>query len=115
MKREQIPALLAGKTVTVRVDRPIGYLHGDIRYFVNYGYIPGILAEDGEEQDVYILGVDRPLTSFRGKIVAVIRRRNDREDKLVAVPEGIRLTAGEIARAVSFQEQYFDSFVELFD
>ena len=33
--REQIIHSLLGKTVHVEVDRPIGYLHGDILYPVN--------------------------------------------------------------------------------
>ena len=42
---------LLGKIVTVQVDRPIGYLHGDILYPVNYGFVPGLMGGDGEEQD----------------------------------------------------------------
>ena len=42
---------LMGKFVHIVVDRPIGYQHGDIVYPINYGYIPGMIAGDGEEQD----------------------------------------------------------------
>ena len=51
---------MIGKTVTVTVDRPLGSRHPkhpDILYTVNYGYIEGIMAPDGEEQDAYILGI----------------------------------------------------------
>ena len=48
---------LLGKVVTVQVDRPVGYLHGDILYPVNYGFVPGLMGGDGEEQDAYILGL----------------------------------------------------------
>lgn len=98
-----------GKPVHVVVDRPIGYRHGDIVYPVNYGYIPGTIAGDGEEQDVYILGVSEPVAEFDGQIVAAICRKDDREDKLVAAPAGAVYHQGEIAEAVHFQEQYFDS------
>ena len=110
--RERIIRDLLGAKVHVVVDRPIGYLHGDIRYPVNYGYIPGVTAGDGEDQDVYILGVDEPLTSFDGRIIAAIRRKDDCEDKLVAAPEGVVFHQGQIAEAVRFQEQYFDSTVD---
>ena len=100
---------LMGKHVHVVVDRPIGYLHGDIVYPINYGYIPGLMAGDGEEQDAYILGVNESLTEFDGRVVAAILRRNDCEDKLVVAPEGILYHQGQIAEAVQFQEQYFDS------
>ena len=83
-------------------------------YPVNYGYLPGVFAGDGEEQDVYILGIAEPLAEFDGRIIGVIRRRDDCEDKLVAAPEGMHFTKEQIAANVSFQEQCFDSFVELF-
>lgn len=110
--RERILHELLGKTVHVVVDRPMGYLHGDILYPINYGYIPGILAGDGEEQDAYILGVNEPLASFDGRVVGAIRRQNDCEDKLVVAPEGMVFHQGQIAEAVQFQEQYFISTVD---
>ena len=48
-----------GRTVTVTVDRPLGSYHPehkDMYYPINYGYVEGVLAPDGEEQDAYILG-----------------------------------------------------------
>ena len=51
---------MIGKIVKVIVDRPLGTYHPnhkDIYYTVNYGYIPEMIAADGEEQDAYILGV----------------------------------------------------------
>ena len=98
-----------GKEVHVVVDRPVGYQHGDIVYPINYGYIPGIIAGDGEEQDAYILGIKKPLAEFDGQIIAVICRKNDCEDKLVVAPVGSVYHQGQIAEAVHFQEQYFDT------
>ena len=113
-RREKIIHDLLGKAVHVEVDRPVGYRHGDILYPVNYGYIPGLLAGDGEEQDVYILGVSHPLTEFDGIIIGAALRRDDVEDKLIAAPEGMTFSPGEMARAVRFQEQYFDTEILLF-
>lgn len=101
-----------GETVTVQVDRPIGYRHNDMIYPINYGFLPGVMGGDGEEQDAYILGVDEPVRSFTGKVVGVIRRHNDCEDKLVVAPEGKEYHQGEIAEAVWFQEQYFISSID---
>lgn len=100
-----------GKKVHIVVDRPVGYRHGDILYPVNYGYLPEVIAGDGEEQDVYILGVAEPLETFDGYIIGAIRRKDDVEDKLVAAPEGMRFHQAQIAEMVAFQEQYFDSKV----
>ena len=102
---------MIGKTVTVTVDRPLGSLHPkhpDICYPVNYGYIEGIFAPDGEEQDAYILGIDCPVKEFTGKIIAIIHRKNDVEDKWVVAPEGVTFTENQIYTATHFQEQFFD-------
>lgn len=103
---------ILGTRVHVEVDRPIGCRHGDTVYPINYGYIPGVYAGDGEEQDVYILGVTEPITAFDGRVIGIIRRHNDREDKLVAAPDGMVFHQAQIAEAVHFQEQYFDCSVD---
>ena len=101
---------MLGKTVTVIIDRPMGTYHPkhrDIYYPVNYGYIPGIIAGDGEEQDAYVLGVNEPLQEFTGVVTAIIHRIDDVEDKWVVAPEGVTFTKEEIWDQVKFQEQYF--------
>ena len=102
---------MLGNIVKVIIDRPLGSYHPkhkDIIYPVNYGYIPGVIAPDDEEQDAYILGVNEPVTEFVGKVIAVIHRLNDIEDKWVVVPEGRFFTKEEIANSVAFQEKFFD-------
>ena len=85
---------LLGKTVHIEVDRPIGHVHKGMVYPVNYGYIPGILAGDGEEQDAYVLGVDKPLSSFDGRVIGAVCRRDDVEDKLIVAPMGMEFHQG---------------------
>lgn len=100
-----------GKVVTVNIDRPLGSVHPkhiDLIYPVNYGYIEGIIAPDGEEQDAYVLGVSEPLKQFTGKVIAIIHRLNDIEDKLVVADESCNITKEYIKNQVMFQEQYFD-------
>ena len=107
-----------GKTVTVSIDRPIGSVHpkhDDIVYPVNYGFIPKVLGGDSEELDVYLLGVDAPVKEYTARIIGIVHRHNDVEDKLVAAPEGLNFTVEEIMEAVRFQEQYYDSGVELLE
>lgn len=105
-----------GKTVTVIVDRPIGSAHPDFPemiYPVNYGYIEGITAPDGEEQDAYILGVDSPVKQYTGVVIGVISREDDIEDKWVVVPENLAGTEicweCNVMHAVEFQEKYYKS------
>ena len=107
---------MIGRMVTVTVDRPLGSFHPkypDLYYPVNYGYVAGIMAPDGEEQDAYILGVDVPVTTFTGKIIAIIHRHNDVEDKWVVAPEGITFSKEEIEILTQFQEQYFETEIFL--
>ncbi|MBQ8653900.1 MAG: inorganic pyrophosphatase [Clostridia bacterium] len=102
--------------VTVIIDRPLGSVHPrhrDMVYPVNYGYVPGVMGGDGEEQDVYVLGVDHPLEQFVGRLIAVIHRRDDVEDKWVAAPEGMYFTKDDVLAKVHFQEQYFDGWIEM--
>lgn len=103
---------MIGDIVTVTVDRPLGSYHPehqDMYYPVNYGYVEGVLAPDGEEQDAYILGVDVPVVEFTGRVIAVIHRFDDVEEKWVVAPDGVSFTKDEIAEQVRFQEQYFDT------
>ncbi len=58
MKKNQDP----GQMVHVMIDRPMNSCHPehkDLFYPVNYGYIKGIIARDGEEQDVYVWTITR--------------------------------------------------------
>lgn len=103
-----------GRTVTVIVDRPLGSYHHeykDMNYPINYGYVEGIMAPDGEEQDAYILGVDEVVEKFTGKIIAVVHRNDDVEEKWVVAPAGMTFTKEEIREQIHFQEQYFDSYI----
>ncbi len=113
-RRAQVLSYL-GKTVHVGVDRPIGYVHHkgtyDLVYPINYGYIPNVLGGDGEELDVYILGTDTPIEEADVRIVGIVYRENDVEDKLVGAVDDRTYTARQMADAVRFQEQYYDSHV----
>ena len=98
--------------VKVIVDRPLGSQHPQYKetyYPINYGFVEGIMAEDEEEQDAYILGVDVPVKGFVGKIIAIIHRYDDVEEKWVVVPRNMSYKKEEIKKQVKFQEKYFKS------
>ncbi len=101
-----------GKTVDIKIDRPIGYIHHGNVYPVNYGYIPGVTGGDGEELDVYLLGVDEPVSEYTAKVIGAIYRADDGEDKLVCAPEGTILDQAQITEQVEFQERYFTTSIE---
>lgn len=98
------------QTVSIVIDRPLGSTHPNhpnIVYPINYGYIPGTMSADGEEQDVYLVGVDVPLKTFTGTIIGILKRADDIEDKLVMAPAGIEFSDAEILAQTAFQERYF--------
>lgn len=114
-RRELVQSYL-GKTVEIKIDRPIGYVHKKEKYSlvypINYGYIPNVLGGDGEELDVYLMGVDVPIEECECVIIGIVYRENDVEDKLIAAPHGKSFSRREIEDAISFQEKYYITNVE---
>jgi len=103
---------IIGLRVKGKVDRPLGSCHPrhkDMIYPINYGYVENIIAGDGAEQDVYIFGTTAPIECYEGKVMAVLHRLNDVEDKWIVSLDDKNYSNEEILSAVSFQEQYFMS------
>lgn len=110
MTREYADArTFIGKTVRVSIDRPLGSRHPDAGFIYpfNYGFLPGVPAPDGENVDVYILGVAKPITTFTGTCIAVIRRSDDDDDKLVVAPSDKDFSDEQILEMTEFQERFF--------
>ena len=114
--RKELARRYFGKTVTVKIDRPIGYVQktsrGTVTYPVNCGYLPDVCGRDGKEMTVYLLGVDEPVAEYTARIIGIVYRDKDRADKLVAAPEGVVLHQGQIAEAIAFREKHFRGKVE---
>ncbi len=103
-----------GKSVRIKIDRPIGSRHPKwgFTYEVNYGYVPETVSGNNEELDVYLLGVDKPIRETVGKCIAVIHRSDDNDDKLVVIPKKmVNITDSEIKKQTYFQEQFFQSTI----
>ena len=101
---------ILGQPVIGTIDRPFGSTHPrhpEMIYPINYGYVDGVFAGDGAEQDVYVFGADQPLETYTGKVIAVYHRLNDNEDKWIVSLIGETIPAEEILEAICFQEQYF--------
>ncbi len=132
---------LFGLEVDVVVNRPMGSVsQSDNRlsrgkkkkcYPINCGYVTTdlrqmILRGTGKEEKaaalpslpryVYILGVDEPLQTFRGRIIGVVHRYvrtnvSDTEsmrysyDRLIIAPEGVELYDPDIRHAIAFAER----------
>ncbi len=101
---------IIGAVVSGRIDRPMHSVHPrhpNIVYPVNYGCVEGVLAPDGEQQDVYVLGADGPIETFTGTVIAVYHRFDDVEDKWIVSLTGEDFSDEEILSSIRFQEQYF--------
>jgi len=100
-----------GKEVNVVVDRQLGSKHPELNYTygVNYGYVPNSVALNGDEVEVYVLGVDKPIDGFKGQCVAVIHRLDESGDKLVVCPSHMTFSDEEIQALTKFQEEQFTS------
>lgn len=101
---------IIGRKVRGTVDRPMGTAHPrhpEMIYPLNYGYVDGVFAGDGGEQDVYLFGTDRPLERFEGRVIAVYHRFDDVEDKWIVSLDGEDVPDERILGEISFQEQFF--------
>ncbi len=108
-KSLQLAKQFLGKEVEVIFDRPLGSKHPKhgFAYVVNYGYIDGVVAPDGENLDAYYLGTDKPLKNAKGVVKAIVHRSDDDDDKLIVMSEDVDFSDEEIEKLVKFQEQWF--------
>lgn len=102
-----------GQIVCIEIDRPLGSRHPrwGFVYPVNYGFVPGTPAPDGENLDAYLLGVFEAVDVFTGRCIAVIHRLDDDDDKLVVVPPEKSYSDDQIVALTEFQERFFTSIV----
>lgn len=99
-----------GKSVSGKIDRPLGSNHprkADLVYPINYGYVNGVFAGDGAEQDVYVFGTEEPIREFTGRVIGVYHRFDDVEDKWIVSLDGKDVSDEKILGDIAFQEQYF--------
>ena len=95
--------------MTVKIDRQMGSKHPkwDFIYPLNYGYIDGIKAPDGDDLDAYLLGVFEPVQEFKGTCIAMINRLDDDDKKMIVAPAGIGYSDDAILALTEFQERFF--------
>lgn len=102
-----------GKDVSIEIDRQLGSRHPKhgFMYMLNYGFVPNTVSGDGEELDAYLLGEFEPVTKSKGKVMAIIHRTNDDDDKLIVSKDGKVYSDDAIKALTEFQEKYFDSII----
>ncbi len=73
--------------------------------------MPNTISGDDEELDAYLIGEFEPVTSSKGKVIAVIHRTNYDGDKLIVSKNGNDYTDDSIRALTEFQERCFDSII----
>ena len=102
-----------GKEVNIKIDRKLGSKHPKhgFMYMINYGFIPNTVSGDGEELDAYYLGEFESVDTGKGKVIAVIHRTNDDDDKLIVSKDGKNYSDDAIRALTEFQERFFESII----
>lgn len=102
-----------GKEVSIEIDRALGTRHPKhgFMYMLNYGFIPNTISGDGEELDAYLVGEYEPVEKATGKVIAIIHRTNDDDDKLVVSKDGKEYSDDAIRAMTEFQERFFESII----
>lgn len=106
---------LIGMELDAIITRPIGTVHPrykDIIYEVNYGVVKDFELKDGRDLKTYIVGESMPTElngTYHGKVLAILHRLNDENDRIIIAPIGRTLSDDEIISKTEFAEQYFVS------
>lgn len=97
-----------GKFIKVKIDRPLASRHPEhgFVYCLNYGFIPDTVSGDGEEIDAYVVGEFEAVEAYEGYVVAVIKRKNDVEDKLVVCKEKGKYSKEQIEHWWNFRNVF---------
>ena len=94
---------MLGKLIRVSITDAVGspMPNGDT-YTLNHGTPIGKFRASSPISGVLILGIDNPVKHFDGRVIAILRFRDNGEQKLIAAPKSKRFIDWEIRRAISF-------------
>lgn len=100
-----------GTNVNIKIDRKLGSRHPKhgFMYMLNYGFVPDTVSGDNEELDAYLIDEFEPVDEATGKVIAIIHRINDDDDKLVVSKNGKDYSDDAVRALTEFQEKYFES------
>lgn len=94
---------MLGKLIRVSVTDAVGApMPNGGTYALNHGTPIGKFRESSPITGVLILGIDNPVKHFDGRVIGLLRFRDNGELKLIAAPKSKRFINWEIKRAISF-------------
>lgn len=100
---------MIGKEVVVYVDKPIGYQEeNNGTYSINCGYLKQYLNHLEEKQEAYVLGVNKPVNTFKGKVIGIVNRKDDNRDILLIAPKNSKMKTSDINKSIYFKEKNYN-------
>ncbi len=94
---------MLGKLIRVLVTDAVGTkMPGGGTYLLNHGTPIGRFRTHSPISGVIILGIDNPVKHFDGRVIAVLKFRDNGEEKLIAAPKSKRFINWEISRYIEF-------------
>lgn len=98
---------MLGKYVRVKVTAPMHSINRRFgyEYKLNFGIVEGYGREKTSVQGAYIMGINRPVRNFDGRVIAIIRRHGGRGVVWVVAPKSTRFIINDIKPAIAFAER----------
>ena len=98
---------MLGKYVRVRVTNPIHSVNRQFgfTYLLNYGTVEGKKRFDNVSCGAYIMGINHPVRTFDGRVIAVIKYNDGSSPVYVVAPKSTRYIIHQIEDAVAFANQ----------
>lgn len=94
---------MLGKLIRVAVTEAVGTpLPDGGVYKLNHGTPIGKFRPTTTISGVLILGIDNPVKHFDGRVIGILKFKDNGEQKLVAAPKSKRLIEWEIKKLISF-------------
>lgn len=97
---------MLGKYVRVRVTNPIRSVNRQFgfTYQLNFGAVEGKKRYDTVSSGAYIMGINHPVRTFDGRVIAIIKRNDGSPAVYVVAPKSMRFISYQIEDAISFAE-----------
>ena len=95
---------MLGKYVRVRVTNPIRSVNRQFGfvYQLNFGAIEGKKRYDSVSSGAYIMGINHPVRTFDGRVIAAIKRADGSPTVYVVAPKSMRFISYQIEDAIAF-------------
>lgn len=95
---------MLGKYVRIKVTHPIHSYSTEhnFTYDLNYGEVEGAKQYNSSVKGAFIMGINHPVRSFDGRVVAIVRYEGSNEIDWVVAPKSTRFINIDIAEGIDF-------------